>query len=80
MASAWRAMRRGATPWPRGAKSGCGVRTGPRAQENREVTEQIDGMVTALKKEKADDIKMKDFCVEELNANVRAQELKVTLV
>jgi len=40
------------------------------------VTEQIDGMVVALKKEKADDIKMKDFCVEELNENERAQELK----
>jgi len=40
------------------------------------VTEQIDGMVTALKKEKADDIKMKDFCVESLNENERAQELK----
>jgi len=40
------------------------------------VTEQIDGMVVALKKEKADDIKMKDFCVEELNQNERAQELK----
>merc|ERR1719230_1972198 len=40
------------------------------------VTEQIDGMVTALKKEKADDIKMKDFCVEAINENERAQELK----
>merc|ERR1719181_1760245 len=40
------------------------------------VTEQIDGMVGALKKEKADDIKMKDFCVESLNENERAQELK----
>merc|ERR1719182_941226 len=42
----------------------------------KKVTEQIDGMVKALKKEKADDIKMKDFCVEELNKNERAQELK----
>merc|ERR1719359_1927713 len=40
------------------------------------VTEQIDGMVKDLKKEKADDIKMKDFCVESLNKNERAQELK----
>jgi hypothetical protein len=40
------------------------------------VTEQIDGMVKDLKKEKADDIKMKDFCVEEINNNERAQELK----
>jgi len=42
----------------------------------KKVTEQIDGMVAALKQEKADDIKMKDFCVEELNQNERAQELK----
>merc|ERR1719428_2274956 len=42
----------------------------------KKVTEQIDGMVKALKKEKADDIKMKDFCTEELNKNERAQELK----
>merc|ERR1719301_418525 len=40
------------------------------------VTEQIDGMVKDLKKEKADDIKQKDFCTEELNKNERAQELK----
>ena len=40
------------------------------------VTEQIDGMVVALKKEKADDIKMKDFCVDAINKNERAQELK----
>ena len=40
------------------------------------VTEQIDGMVKDLKKEKADDIKQKDYCVEELNNNERAQELK----
>jgi hypothetical protein len=40
------------------------------------VTESIDGMVKDLKKEKADDIKMKDFCVEEINNNERAQELK----
>merc|ERR1719258_451462 len=37
----------------------------------KKVTEQIDGMVKALKKEKADDIKMKDFCTEELNKNER---------
>ena len=36
-----------------------------------EVTEQIDGMVKDLKKEKADDIKQKDYCVEELNNNER---------
>merc|ERR1719261_1777045 len=33
-------------------------------------------MVTALKKEKADDVKMKDFCVDAINKNERAQELK----
>ena len=36
-----------------------------------EVTEQIDGMVKDLKKEKADDIKHKDYCVEEINNNER---------
>merc|ERR550537_1817332 len=36
----------------------------------------IDGMVDDLKKEKADDIKQKDFCIEELNQNERATELK----
>merc|ERR1719271_1758434 len=40
------------------------------------VTEQIDGMVKDLKQEKADDIKQKDYCVEEINNNERAQELK----
>merc|ERR1719305_213133 len=40
------------------------------------VTEQIDGMVKDLKQEKADDIKQKDDCTEELNNNERAQELK----
>merc|ERR1719305_1023512 len=40
------------------------------------VTEQIDGMVKDLKQEKADDIKQKDYCTEELNNNERAQELK----
>merc|ERR1719359_517762 len=42
----------------------------------KKVTEQIDGMVAALKQEKADDIKHKDFCIEELNQNERATELK----
>jgi len=40
------------------------------------VIEDIDGMVVDLKKEKADDIKQKDFCVEELNQNERETELK----
>merc|ERR1719183_1743557 len=38
--------------------------------------EDIDGMVKDLKQEKADDIKQKDYCTEELNNNERAQELK----
>ena len=41
-----------------------------------EVTEQIDGMVKDLKKEKADDIKQKDYCVEELNNNERPQYMR----
>jgi len=36
----------------------------------------IDDMITALTKEKADEIKQKDFCVGALNENERAQELK----
>jgi len=40
------------------------------------IIEDIKGMITALQKEKADDIKHKDFCVEEQNQNERAQELK----
>ena len=41
-----------------------------------EVTEQIDGMVKDLKKEKADDIKQKDYCVEELNNNERPHSVR----
>jgi len=36
----------------------------------------IDDMITALTKEKEDEIKQKDFCVENINQNERAQELK----
>jgi len=36
----------------------------------------IDGMVEELLKEKADEIKLKDFCVEGINENQKAQELK----
>merc|ERR1719146_275094 len=36
----------------------------------------IDEMVTALLKEKEDEIKHKDFCTDGLNQNERAQELK----
>jgi len=40
------------------------------------VVEDIDGMVVGLKKEKADDIKQKDFCILELNNNERDIEMK----
>merc|ERR1719172_519324 len=40
------------------------------------VIEEIDGMIADLKKEKADDIKMKDFCIEALHKNEVAQEMK----
>merc|ERR1719217_1291176 len=36
----------------------------------------IDDMIAALLKEKADEIKHKDFCTGGLNDNARAQELK----
>merc|ERR1719482_1765219 len=36
----------------------------------------IDEMITALLKEKADEIKHKDFCTDGLNKNEREQELK----
>lgn len=42
----------------------------------KKVVEDIDGMVVALKQEKADDVKQKDFCVEAINQNEREQELK----
>merc|ERR1719421_1811274 len=40
------------------------------------VIEEIDGMIADLKKEKADDIKMKDFCIEALHKNEVATEMK----
>jgi len=43
----------------------------------KKVLAAIDEMIVDLGKEKADEIKQKDFCVEELNQNERAQELKV---
>merc|ERR1719243_121218 len=42
----------------------------------KKVTEEIDGMINDLKKEKADDVKMKDFCIEALHKNEVAQEMK----
>jgi FtsZ-binding cell division protein ZapB len=41
-----------------------------------EVKKSISDMIEALKKEKQDEIKHKDFCVEELNANERDTEMK----
>merc|ERR1719504_213753 len=42
----------------------------------KKVTEEIDGMIADLKKEMADDVKMKDFCIEALHKNEVAQEMK----
>merc|ERR1719185_26538 len=42
----------------------------------KKVTEEIDGMIADLNKEKADDVKMKDFCIEALHKNEVAQEMK----
>merc|ERR1719269_357404 len=42
----------------------------------KKVSEEIDGMISDLKKEKADDVKMKDFCIEALHKNEVAQEMK----
>merc|ERR1719443_1196829 len=42
----------------------------------KKVSEEIDGMISDLKKEKADDVKMKDFCIEALHENEVAQEMK----
>merc|ERR1719213_362507 len=42
----------------------------------KKVSEEIDGMTADLKKEKADDVTMKDFCIEALHKNEVAQEMK----
>jgi len=41
-----------------------------------EVKKSISGMIDALAKEKQDEIKHKDFCIEELNSNERDTEMK----
>jgi hypothetical protein len=41
-----------------------------------EVKKSISDMIEALKKEQADEIKHKDFCIKELNANERDTEMK----
>merc|ERR1719271_1546684 len=40
------------------------------------VNKEIDGMIADLKKEKADDVKMKDFCIEALHKNEVETEMK----
>merc|ERR1719408_93313 len=40
------------------------------------VSEDIDGMIADLKKEKEADVKMKDFCIEALHKNEVAIEMK----
>merc|ERR1719243_534210 len=42
----------------------------------KKVTEEIDGMIADLKKEKADDVKMKDFCIAALHKNEVETEMK----
>merc|ERR1719326_1760668 len=42
----------------------------------KKVSEEIDGMIADLKKEKADDVKMKDFCIEALHKNEVETEMK----
>merc|ERR1719453_583244 len=42
----------------------------------KKVSEDIDGMVADLKKEKEADVKMKDFCIEALHKNEVAIEMK----
>merc|ERR1719428_1851470 len=42
----------------------------------KKVSEDIDGMIADLKKEKEADVKMKDFCIEALHKNEVAIEMK----
>jgi hypothetical protein len=42
----------------------------------QKVSDDIDGMIADLKKEKAADVKMKDFCIEALHKNEVAIEMK----
>merc|ERR1719161_1425630 len=47
-----------------------------RLDQFKKVIEAVDGMIADLKKEKADDVKMKDFCIEALHKNEVATEMK----
>merc|ERR1719440_2484275 len=40
------------------------------------VIKEVDGMIADLKKEKDDDVKMKDFCIEALHKNEVETEMK----
>merc|ERR1719235_1681259 len=42
----------------------------------KKVSDDIDGMIADLKKEKEEDVKMKDFCIEALHKNEVAIEMK----
>jgi len=42
----------------------------------KDVSKDIDGMVSDLKNEKAEDVKQKDFCVEALHKNTMGLEMK----
>merc|ERR1719454_2420827 len=42
----------------------------------KKVSEDIEGMIADLKKEKEEDVKMKDFCIEALHKNEVAIEMK----
>merc|ERR1719214_68646 len=42
----------------------------------KKVSDDIDGMVADLKKEKEEDVKLKDFCIEALHKNEVAIEMK----
>merc|ERR550537_793669 len=42
----------------------------------QKVSDDIDGMIADLKKEKEEDVKMKDFCIEALHKNEVAIEMK----
>jgi len=52
------------------------IATSIRLDAFTKVKAAIDDMITALLKEKEDEIKQKDFCVKSINENERAQELK----
>jgi len=50
--------------------------TRTRLDNFKKVSEDIEGMIADLKKEKEEDVKMKDFCIEALHKNEVAIEMK----